>query len=183
MLQPPTVHLLPEGLDPPYVGYLTCRPFYRGRDAALAIALLGLLPAALAATRLVVTWENEDLCTALELPRSSGFPNAVIVVDAHRHGHTLRWHPARLRINAPGRAGPPTVTPEWGPVHRDRDVELPGPVAELLEVWRSPRSWSEVELVGLYARLETAGYRMRWIQRDPTNNQPSWVRLLAPLVE
>jgi hypothetical protein len=25
---PPTVHILVEELDPPYVGYLTCRPFY-----------------------------------------------------------------------------------------------------------------------------------------------------------
>lgn len=34
----PTMHLLVDGLDPPYLGYVTCRPFYRGNDAARAIA-------------------------------------------------------------------------------------------------------------------------------------------------
>lgn len=44
ILPPPTVHILAEGLDPPYIGYLTCQPFYRGQDARTAIGLLGLLP-------------------------------------------------------------------------------------------------------------------------------------------
>lgn len=179
-LQPPTVHILAEGLDPPYVGYMTCRPFYRGQDAATAISLLGLLPAALRASHLVVTWENEDLCTALQLPHDgSGFPNAVVVVDASRRGHTVRWHPVRLHVSPPGRAGLPTVTPEWGPAHHDQHAELPAPVAELLAVRRSPKPWSDGELVKLYASLESTGYEMRWIRREATGRQPSWVRLLA----
>lgn len=182
MVQPPTVHLLAEGLDPPYVGYLTCRPFYRGQDAATAVTALGLLPAALGCSRLVVTWENDDLHIALDLPSRPVSP-AVMVVDAHRHGHTLRRHPLRIHLNPPGRAGLPSVTPQWGPTQQDRDATLPGPVAELLDVWRSPRPWTDLELVELYARLETAGYQMRWIRREPNNRQPSWVRLLAPLLE
>ncbi len=63
---PPAVHILAEDLEQPYVGYLTCRPFSRGADAAAAIAELGELPSVLAATRLVVTWEAQDLNVALE---------------------------------------------------------------------------------------------------------------------
>jgi hypothetical protein len=33
-VQPPVVHILIEGACPAYLGYLTCRPFARGRDAA-----------------------------------------------------------------------------------------------------------------------------------------------------
>jgi hypothetical protein len=166
------------------VGYLPCRPFSRGQDAATAISLLGLLPAALGASRLVVTWENEDLCTALQLPHGgSGFPNALVVVDASRRGHTVRWHPLRLHVSPPDRAGLPIVTPEWGPAHRDQHAELPAPVAELLAVWRSPKPWSDADLLKLYASLESTGYEMRWIQRDDNNRQPSWVRLLGPLLD
>ena len=52
-VQPPTVHVLIDGLDPGYVGYLTCRPFYRGRDAEGAVAAMGLLGSQLAVSRLV----------------------------------------------------------------------------------------------------------------------------------
>lgn len=89
ILPPPTVHILAADLEPPYVGCLTCRPFYRGEDAWAAVAALGVLPSALGASRLVLTWEHADLCTALELPGVEGFPAGVVVVDAGRQGHTL----------------------------------------------------------------------------------------------
>jgi hypothetical protein len=97
-VQPPTVHLLIDSLNPPYLGFLTCREFYRGRDAAAAIAAMGLMGSMLSASRLVVTWENADLCTALQLPGEDGFPAGIVVVDADRRGHVVRWHPMRMHI-------------------------------------------------------------------------------------
>lgn len=182
MLLPPTVHILAEGLDPPYVGYLTCRTFYRGQDARNAIGLLGLLPSALGASRLVVTWEHADLCTALELPGDDGFPPGVVVVDASRNGHTLRWHPMRMHAGPVGRNGAQTVIPEWGPSQQHQDAVLPEPVADLLAVWRQPRAWPDTELLKTSTSLETTGYEMRWVKRPTTGQQPSWVRLLSPVI-
>ncbi|MGQ0480974.1 MAG: hypothetical protein ACT4O0_08105 [Pseudonocardia sp.] len=182
-VQPPTVHLLSAELDPPYVGYLTCRPFYRGTDAATAIARLGVLPSALGASRLVLTWENADLCTALELPGADGFPPGVVVVDAGRDGHVVRWHPMRLHVGRPGPDRFAPVSPEWGRVQRLPEAALPEPIAELLAVWRTAREWPDVEIVHVCASLEGAGYQMRWITRQPAAAAPTWARLLAPLMQ
>jgi len=182
-VQPPTVHLLFDGLDPPYLGFLTCREFYRGRDTAAAVAVMGLMGSMLSASRLVVTWENADLCTALELPGDDGFPAGIVIVDADRRGHVLRWHPMRMHIGPERPDGPPAVLAEWGPVSRQRAAELPGPVADLLAIWREPREWSGSELVGMFARMEVGGYTMRWVQRPPDErNQPPWMQLLAPVM-
>ncbi|MDQ2709424.1 MAG: hypothetical protein M3Z25_18150 [Actinomycetota bacterium] len=144
---PPTVHMLSGEVDPPYVGYLACRAFYRGADAEVAVAGLGVLPAALGVSRLVLTWEHSDLCTALELPDDDGFLTGVVVVDADQHGHTVRWHPMRLHLGPDNDAGLPTVRPEWGPVQHVRDQLLLDPVARLLEVWREDRGWPDTEVV------------------------------------
>jgi len=183
LVQPPTVHLLSGELDPPYVGYLTCRPFYRGADAEVAVAGLGVLPAALRASRLVVTWENADLCTALQLPGDDGFLPGVVVLDATRDGHVLRWHPMRMHLAPAAGGSTATVDPEWGPVQHVRNGELSGPVSRLLAVWRAERDWPEVEVIGTCAALESAGYQMRWISRHVTESAPSWVRLLAPMMQ
>jgi hypothetical protein len=182
-VQPPTVHLLIEGLNTPYVGFLTCREFYRGRDAAVAVAAMGLMGSMLGASRLVVTWENADLCTALELPGDDGFAPGIVVVDADRRSHVLQWHPMRLHIGPPRPDQPPSVVAEWGPTSRQRAAELPGPVADLLAIWREPREWPGTELVGMYARMEVGGYSMRWVQRPvEERNRPPWMELLAPVM-
>ncbi len=67
-LVPPQVHLLAEHDDEPYLGYVTCRPFYRGNDVIKAMALIGVAGSLTGASRLLVVWEHQDLCTALELP-------------------------------------------------------------------------------------------------------------------
>jgi len=85
---PPSAHILAEGTDQPYVGFISCRPFYRGADAAAAITDLGPLPSVLAATRLVVNWEDCDLRTALQVPGDT-FPTAIVTLDADRTDHTL----------------------------------------------------------------------------------------------
>lgn len=182
-VQSPTVYLLAEDLNPPLVGYLTCRRFYRGTDAEVAVAAMGVLPAALAVNRLVVRWEHADLCTALELPGpDEGFPPGVVVVDADRHGHVVNWHPMRLRVDESGSAGLPTIVPEWGPVTREVGGELPIPVQRLLEVWRNPGQWSDTELLRVLTSLEQSGYSMRWVQRDVSIHDPDWAQLLAPMM-
>jgi len=110
----PTVHVLVEGLDPPYVGKLACRQFYRGRDAHAAVAVMGLFGSMLGASRLVLTYEHADMARAWEAPGAEDAPAGVVVVDAAwdlREGHTIRWHPARLTGGADIEAGGPVVVP------------------------------------------------------------------------
>jgi hypothetical protein len=113
MVQPPVVHMLVDGACPPYLGYLTCRPLRPGGDAAAAVASLGVLPSALGASRLVIAWEHADLCVALKTPGADSVEPGVVVVDADRFGHVLRWHPMRMRAGGISELGSPTVLPEW----------------------------------------------------------------------
>lgn len=160
-VQPPTAHLLAEDMDQPYVGYLTCRPFGRGPDAEAAISEMGALPAALAATRIVLTWEHADLRAAFGM--SGAHPNALVLVDADLTGeHDLWWHPFVLDVGPCAAAERACALPEWGQPERRSDVRLPTPVARLLDVWRALRETDLEETVG---RLEAAGHRMRWAQR------------------
>jgi len=155
-VMPPTVHILAEDLDQPYIGYLTCRPFYRGADASRAIAELGELPSVLAATRLVVVYEAQDLMVALGGPVDpDGL--ALVVLDATFEQHTARRHPFRLRSG--GRLGGGGVAVEWGPVEVQRGLVVPFVLARLLMAWRELRSGDLEETV---TRLETAGHRMHW---------------------
>ena len=99
----------------PYVGYLSCRPFYRGGDVVDAMALMGVAGSLTGASRLLVVWEHQDLCVALELPGAEEEPNGQVVVEAVLdRGHVLRWHPFRLHLGPPSPVGGPTVIPEWG---------------------------------------------------------------------
>lgn len=159
---PPTVHMVCADMDPPYAGMLTCRPFYRGVDAAGAVAAMGALPAAVWATHLLVVWEHCDLCTALGLPGES-FPSAVVVLEATISEHTVRWYPYATRFGPVGTSGMPTVLPKWETPQRHPGAALPEPVARLLESWRA---WSgEDELQQQAMGLERAGYRIRWTAR------------------
>ena len=158
-VHPPTVHILAEDLEQPYVAYVTCRPFYRGADAAAAVAELGLLPSALAATRLLVTWEAEDLNVALEIPPDPD-GTALVVLDASLTEQVIHWYPLRLRPG--GRGEHAVVVAEWGPPVQLPDPPLPGPVAVLLAVWRQ---WHDADLNETVIRLESAGHRVRWIAR------------------
>jgi hypothetical protein len=66
------------------------------------------------------------------------------------------------------------VIPRWGPVQRLPGGDLPDPVAELLAIWRRPRTGSELDQLSAYTALERAGYQMRWVQRTPpVPNRPS----------
>jgi len=82
--------------QPAYLGLVTCRPFYPGNEAHRAIGKLGDLPGAVEATRLLVTWEAQDLHAALEVPVDPD-GSALIVLDATVDGQMLRFYPLRLR--------------------------------------------------------------------------------------
>jgi hypothetical protein len=58
---PITVQMFCADLDRPYVGFVSCRPFQRGRDAANAVGVLCRLPSVLAVTLVVVVWEYAEL--------------------------------------------------------------------------------------------------------------------------
>ncbi len=161
-IPPPMVHMICADMEPSYVGFLTCRSFYRGVDAAEAVGRMGVLPSVLPATDLVVVWEYADLCTALELAGES-FPTGVVVLEAAATEHTVRWHPFGMRVR-PERGGVATVIPEWGAPARYPGGWLPDPVAALLAQWRQWRE--DADLEETTAGLERAGYRMRWTARS-----------------
>lgn len=181
----PTVHVLVEGLDPAYVGKLACRPFYPGRDAHAAVALMGLFGSMLTASRLVFTYEHADMARAWQDSAAEDAPAGVVVIDAARdprEGHTIRWHPARLTVGADIEGGGLVVVATWGPPARHPDGRLPAAVEQLLAVWREPRGWEDREFLQVLAGWEQGGYVTRWIQRpDGERAQPEWMRLLAPV--
>ena len=93
---PPTVYVFAEDLDPPFVYSVQCRRFYRGADAAAAVAELGELPSALAASRLLVAWEEQDLKVALGLPADPD-TTALVALDATLTDWTLHRRPCPTR--------------------------------------------------------------------------------------
>ncbi len=155
LLMPPSAMMFDDSRDPPaYFGSVVCREFDRGEDAERAIAGMGVLPAVLGATRLVVAWEHGDLCVAQELP-GQDFPRGLVVVDAGPARHCLYWRSMRLTAAAEGE--PPVL--HWGePVCHPGDVVLPAPMAHLLAVWRANRAEDLVETLGA---MMSAGYDIR----------------------
>jgi hypothetical protein len=157
---PPTVHILAEDLDQPWVGYLTCRRFRQGGDAAAALGELGELPSVLMATRLVVTWEAQDLNVALGAPMDPD-DSALMVLDAVLgEVPVCRRYPFDARRPEQGPAA--AIVARWRRPAEIRDPGLPGPVRRLLAVWRQ---WREADLDETVARLEAAGHRMHWAAR------------------
>ena len=143
-LMAPQVHLLVDRVDLPYLGYLSCRPFYRGGDVVDAMALMCVAGSLEGASRLLVVWEHQDLCVALERSGAEAEPNGQVVVEAVLdRGHSLWWHPFRMHLGA----------------------ELPTPVAALLALWREPRAWTPAARADAWSHLEERGYRMRWVSR------------------
>ncbi|MEU1752660.1 hypothetical protein ABZ436_08410 [Micromonospora matsumotoense] len=149
----PQVHILAEDMDEPfqYVGYITTRPFYRGTDAATAIADLGRLPSALAATRLFVVWEEDDLRLALEMPNRHP-AHGLSVVDVRSDGHTVLWLPFEVAQD-----GADTVV-TWGTPTRHENVKLHAPIEALIDTWRTPSE----DLERTVLDLQGSGYQIKW---------------------
>ncbi|MGW1061193.1 hypothetical protein [Micromonospora rubida] len=149
----PQVHILAEDMSEPkqYIGYAISRRFYQGADAAAAIANLGRLPAALAATRLFVVWEETDLRKALEMsnPRPA---QGLSIVDVRADGNTMLWLPfdaAKLGSR---------IVVNWGSPARYENVKLHSPIEDLIKVWRGPPDDLERTVLG----LQEAGYQIKW---------------------
>jgi hypothetical protein len=153
----PQVHIMAEDMDTPYLGYVVCRRFYRGEDAAAAIAGLGLLPSVLYASRLLVLWEESDLCAALQLPGEPA-ETGLMIVDATLDGHVLRWYPFRAEP-APARSGD-MASVRWGNPVSYQQIPLLPPVEALLATWRA---FHGGDLEQAAAQLQQAGYDINWI--------------------
>ena len=151
---PVTVHMICADLDPPYVGYVACRSFEAGRDAATAVGLLGRLPSVVAATHLVVAWEYSALRAALEPALGRG-PTGLAVVEASFDEHLVRWFPFRRMARGNG--------VEWGRSRVHPGGALPLPVEYLLSSWRSLIVDDVAATVDM---LERAAYRVRWTARS-----------------
>lgn len=159
---PPTLHALSTRADPAYVASLVCRPHQRGIGAAVAIASMGVLPAVLAADRVVVCWEHVELADALEVPGARALQPGIVLLDADRTTHEIRFHPMRLHAGRDASV----AEPEWGPVWRRVGAEAPAPIRRLLEVWRTEQVWSDAESRQALLSLGSAGYRLHWVRRE-----------------
>ncbi|MFI5590003.1 hypothetical protein ACIA5G_33490 [Amycolatopsis sp. NPDC051758] len=162
----PQVHMFAEDMASPYIGYIVCRPFYRGEDAATAIAGLGLLPSVMALTRLLVLWEDRDLRTALEMPASADAAMGLSLLDARPDSHTLRWHPFEAELTGVAHHGNyqvRTINPRWREPSRFEDVPLPQPISDLLGLWRELRR-DDIRQTAI--GLQKAGYEMHWVSHD-----------------
>ncbi|MFI7438067.1 hypothetical protein [Micromonospora haikouensis] len=149
----PQVHIVAEDMDEPYqyIGYIATRPFYRGADAATAVADLGRLPSALAATRLFVVWEEVDLRLALEMPNRQPV-HGLSVVDVRSDGHTMLWLPFEVAQDDAG------IIVIWGKPTRHENVKLHAPIEALIETWHRPCG----DLERTVLDLQGSGYQINW---------------------
>ena len=107
----------------------------------------------------MVTWEQADLCRALD-QAGEQFPAALVVLDATLHAHTVRWNPFTPTYSPPATGGGRTVVPEWGEPARLPGAELPLAVVGLLALWREQRGG---DLDATRAELERKGFRVSWV--------------------
>lgn len=148
----PQVHMLAEDLEKSYIGNITCRRFYRGQDATVAIGDLGIMPSLMKMTRLMVLWEACDLAVAME--QEPG-PRALMLVDATLSRHILHRHPFSPVPTGRVKKGIPLIRLEWEPPQQFADARLPAPVARLLQTWRELRD-GDIQEAG--NALEQSGY-------------------------
>ncbi|GAB1817654.1 hypothetical protein [Herbidospora sp. RD11066] len=154
----PQVHILAEDMNAAYVGYVECRPFYRGADAASALANLGVLPSVFKATRLFVVWEDHDIRTALEI-QGEHINQGIAILDARFNGHTLRWHPFSAVGRQVNGGREISVDLTWGTPAHYENVRLLAPFEALLRVWRELR---DDDLERTAVLLQKAGYVLNW---------------------
>lgn len=162
----PQVHMFAEDMANPYIGYIVCRPFYRGDDAVTAIANLGLLPSVMGVTRLLTLWEDRDLRTALEMPGSAEAATGISLLDAQPDGHTLHWHPFDAEPTGVAQHGPyqvQTINPRWRKPAQFKNVQLLRPISNLLGTWREPRQ-NDIQQTAV--GLQDAGYELNWVTRN-----------------
>ncbi|WP_219417704.1 hypothetical protein [Pseudonocardia nigra] len=151
-----------------FMGSVTARRYARGQDAADAVRGLGLLPSVLAGPRLLVAWENAELCMAFGEPGEE-FPAGLVMVDATLDDHIVRWHPFTPRYGAKSETMYASVIVEWRAPSEQRGAALPGPVAELLGLWREQRGGN---LDVTRAALQRSGFGVSWLADMATEPGP-----------
>lgn len=156
----PQVHMLAEDMPNPYIGFVTCRSFDRGRDAVAAIGGLGTLPSVMKMTRLMILWESSDLALALDQATVPS-PMALMLLDASLSHHALHWHPFKPVPTGRIVNGVPTVQLEWESQQRANDASLPEPITLLLQTWRELRDDNIQETA---IALQRSGYELDWIE-------------------
>ncbi|TDD85401.1 hypothetical protein [Actinomadura rubrisoli] len=154
----PQVHMLAEDMEHSYIGFVICRMFYRGQDAATAIGDLGALPSVMKMTRLMILWENLDLLTALDQGTDPA-PMALMLLDAQFNRHTLYRHPFEAVPTGQVVNGVPTVRLRWEAPQRSHDGPLPDPIIRLLRTWRELR---EDDMQETAIALQRSGYELNW---------------------
>lgn len=157
----PQVHLFTSDPLPAYVGCLTIRDFDPGEDAAWAIRMLGNPLSALPATRVLITWEHADLLTALGAPQPVP-DRALVVLDATIDDYNVTWYPFRVWADPDSAADV-----RWGKLRTAIRPALPGPIIDVLEVWREP---SEDDFATTVSFLEEGGYK--YIPAGPADSPP-----------
>ncbi|GAA3607316.1 hypothetical protein GCM10022223_24130 [Kineosporia mesophila] len=156
VVPPPTLHMFMEDMDQPYAGYVSTRPFYRGEDAARAIARLGQLPATMMASRILLTWEAEDMMLALN--SKTRVPSSLDTVEATFTGHVLHRHPLDYQF-----LGNQVRSVHWRPTERFVNASLPEPIEAALDWWRQLDTSSKIEET--VHRLEMDGYGITFVKQ------------------
>ncbi len=157
----PQIHVLDDTFDRPYIGYMVCRPYYRGHDAMAAIRHLGRIAAAMCATRLVVVWEEFDLRTSILGP-SDNYPNGLALLDAEfPSSHSLTWLPFDYYTSAGGS----TLGLSWEQPSTQLDVALPEPIPSLLNAWRAPAPFGPDGVEHTLTEALHDGYEMHFVKR------------------
>lgn len=161
----PVVHVIDEVLDQPYVGYVMCRPYYRGQDALNATAHLGIIASVMFANRLVVSWDEADLRTSISGP-SQHHPTGIAVLDAALTSHALSWHPYAY---TPKEQQPTTAAAHlhvhWGQASYHPNAALPEPISALLASWRTPPPISAADVGQFLSEALDHGYEFDMVKR------------------
>lgn len=161
----PQIHVLAENMDQPYLGYIHTRPFYRGEDAAKAISELGVFPAAMGATRVLVAWENRDINVALQTGGEKT-PSAVVFAEATLADHVVHWHPFEIgEIGSVTEYGTHPFVPYWGQAKVRAGARLPEPLAHALRIWRDTPPPDVDEMQDMVETLQEAGHTISWVSR------------------
>lgn len=149
---PPKVYMFIDDWDPPVVSAISTRPYYRGADAAAAIAHLGAMPASIMATRLLLVWDEYDLRTSLY--GDGDHARGLVAVHATFTGHLLHWYPYTLAIEDPER-GLSSIQITWDEPLAHPDAPLPDPILRILQCWHQ---LAEPDPQVVIPRLEAEGY-------------------------
>jgi hypothetical protein len=157
----PVMQMFREGqVDQPYVGAVTCRRYRDGDDAGIALVGFGMPAQALAATRLVLLWEDASLRASLQGP--GDYQNCLVTVDCHLQGmHVMTRHPF-MPLLGTGADGEPSIDPAFhGPPQDWGAAVLPKPFELALDVWRN-RTALPLSVETVVAHQTEAGYAFRW---------------------